>query len=49
MTGQLVEKGLLVTADIAQGHSIRTATEKEQRAHRLEEAGPAGNMMIQGW
>ncbi len=49
LIGQLVEKGLLVTADTAQGPGIRTATEKEQRAHRLEESGPAGNMMIQGW
>jgi len=49
LIGQLVEKGLLVTADTAQGPGIRTATEKEQRAHRLKESDSAGNMMIQGW
>lgn len=48
---QLIERGLLVTADTTHGSGVRTATEKERKALGLlpEQPDTLGNMTMQGW
>lgn len=51
LISELVERGLLVTAETTDGEGIRSATEKERRALGLlpEEPDPLGNMTMAGW